>query len=780
MVKHNNLDAKSLHDSFAFESELSLYPLYNALKIKVTQEKREAGYLRELLTTLESNPELLDNPTETLSQARFASFSRLFFSAVYGMDADAGMLAFGVKPFDLNPVVQTSKFTNEYELKSLKYAAGMYTEDLNQLYILRACALILNRFYNQDLELTNPYVFTLLPKSRQLPRYFKPDIKTDYIEIIAKEKVKPLNVEKIQALMKKGFDPEEWLRVINPSQFKFKGISLVQLIDVSESELLSKVRFHLLAKNAITHKDQIEDLEWLLKSFLNIEDLQIGLTAVDYQREIQFADQYKIPYDLLNEWRSGNVNNELYKESNYELTCMSGEWQIMDDLTMEHDPGDPEVELLNKGFRSLVLIPLKDDSGKISGLMEMAASTPKVFNAFHLLKLNEVIPLLEWAVQRRREDVDNRIRTIIKDQYTSLHPSVEWKFVKNAFRYLNAIDSGESEVSIEPVGFDQVYPLYGQADIIGSSGIRNKAIQQDFLENLTALNILVEECINIIDFPLLKQYQFDIHLYLDKLKEGINPDDESNLLSFIRDKMNPVLDQIKGLDPQVDSLVNKYLESINVDHGIITTRRKDFQSSVSRLNERLSSILEKEDEKLQALLPHYFEKFKTDGVHFDIYLGQSLLQNRSFSDAYLKNFRLWQLITMCKITREVELLKKDLPIHMDTAQLILVYNHAINIHFRMDEKRFDVETSDDTQYEMIKKRIDKAHILNTGDRLTQKGKIAIVFTLEKDRKEYAQYMQYLEHEGWLDGQVEELALEEFQGVEGLRAIRFKVNYNHIG
>jgi hypothetical protein len=221
-------------------------------------------------------------------------------------------------------------------------------------------------------------------------------------------------------------------------------------------------------------------------------------------------------------------------------------------------------------------------------------------------------------------------------------------------------------------------------------------------------------------------------------------------------------------------MIKEYQASVHPDSGIYMKHRIAFQNSVSKLNERLSNLLEKEDEKLQALLPHYFEKYKTDGIHYDIFVGQSLLRNRNFSEAYLKNFRLWQLITMCKITQEVYQLKTELPIEMDTAQMIFVYNQPINIHFRMDEKRFDVESSEDTQYEMIKKRIDKAHIFETGERLTQKGKIAIVFTLERDRMEYMEYINYLQHEGWIQGEVEEFFLEEFQGVEGLRAMRFEV------
>lgn len=775
MALWRNQAENNVPKQFPFKTELSLMPLYRSLQERVAKNTEDSSLIRELIRMLEGNPELLKNPITALSDPRYQSFSRLFFSAVYGLDSDVTMLSFGVKPFDLNPILQTTLFQESYQLRSLEYAAGMYTEDLNQLYILRACALILNRFYSQDIRLANPYVFTLLPKDSALPRYFKPDIKTEYIDIIANERLRPLNIEKVKSLLRKGFDPDEWLKVIDPEQFSFRGLSLVQLIDVSESELLSKIRYQLFSKEVLTHKEQIEDLEWLLRSFLNIEGIRIGITAIDFTRNLHFADQYNIQFDLLNKWRLEHRTDEVYHESSYELMCQTGDWQIIDDLTQELDPGDPEVELLNKGFRSLILIPLRDDQDRLIGVMELAGPSPGMFNAFHILKLRELIPLLEWAVQRRREDVDNRIRTIIKDQYTSLHPSVEWKFVDNAFEYLNQMDAGADDVAIKPVQFKQVYPLYGQADIIGSSGIRNRAIQEDFSENLVALNSLFDRCLEIIEFPLIKQYKLDIQKLLVDVSDGVNPEEESNLINFFKDKINAVLEQLKGLHHQVDLMITEYQKNVSPEWGVYMTHRIAFQKSVSKLNERLSSILEKEDEKLQALLPHYFEKFKTDGIHFDIFLGQSLLQSRKFSEAYLKNFRLWQLITMCKITQEVDLLKKDLPVPMDTAQMIFVYSQPINIHFRMDEKRFDVESSEDTQYEMIKKRIDKAHIRETGERLTQKGKIAVVFTLERDRAEYMEYIQYLQHEGWIEGEIEEFFLEQFQSVEGLRAIRFKVS-----
>ena len=93
---------------------------------------------------------------------------------------------------------------------------------------------------------------------------------------------------------------------------------------------------------------------------------------------------------------------------------------------------------------------------------------------------------------------------------------------------------------------------------------------------------------------------------------------------------------------------------------------------------------------------------------------------------------------------------------------------------RFDEKRFDVDGAYDIRYEIVKKRIDKALIKGTPERVTQPGKIAIVYGQPAEAQEYRGYLEYLRDLGYISGEVEELELEELQGVHGLRALRVTV------
>jgi hypothetical protein len=185
--------------------------------------------------------------------------------------------------------------------------------------------------------------------------------------------------------------------------------------------------------------------------------------------------------------------------------------------------------------------------------------------------------------------------------------------------------------------------------------------------------------------------------------------------------------------------------------------------------------LDQEEQKAQRMFPHYFEKYKTDGVDHGMYIGASIVENGKFDMLYLKNLRLWQLMMMCGVARETEGLKGKLKVPLDAVHLVLVQNSPLSLRFRVDEKKFDVDGAYNIRYEIMKKRIDKAVIKRTQERLTQPGKIAIVYSQAREAEEYRKYIEFLQAPGYLAGEVEDVELEDLQGFQGLKALRVTVN-----
>lgn len=199
-----------------------------------------------------------------------------------------------------------------------------------------------------------------------------------------------------------------------------------------------------------------------------------------------------------------------------------------------------------------------------------------------------------------------------------------------------------------------------------------------------------------------------------------------------------------------------------------------------QLNESLAAYLDREEDQAQAMVPHYFEQHKSDGIEYGIYVGQSLLEYGDFDMVHVHNLRLWQLIITCGLARQAERIKPQLKVPLEVAHLILVQDMPLAVRFRFDEKRFDIDGAYNMRYEIVKKRIDKAFIKDSTERLTQPGTIAIVYAQPKEALEYRAYLEYLQATGDLVGDIEELELEDLPGAQGLKALRVSIEIQENG
>ena len=134
---------------------------------------------------------------------------------------------------------------------------------------------------------------------------------------------------------------------------------------------------------------------------------------------------------------------------------------------------------------------------------------------------------------------------------------------------------------------------------------------------------------------------------------------------------------------------------------------------------------------------------------------------------------------MVKAARLTHALEKKLTLPLQTTQLILAHSIPLSISFRNKERKFDVDGAYNIRYEIVKKRIDKVHTRDGEQRLTQPGKIAIVYSQQKELNEYLEYIEFLQNENLIIGEVEYLELEELQGISGLKGLRIEVNLEHV-
>src|SRR6266545_2346985 len=321
----------------------------------------------------------------------------------------------------------------------------------------------------------------------------------------------------------------------------------------------------------------------------------------------------------------------------------------------------------------------------------------------------------------------------------------------------------------------QIHPLYALADIRGSSTHRAWAIQADLLAQLGLARDVLAAAHRARPMPILDQLRHRVDTHADAVELHLRTGDEAVLVGFLRTEIESLFDHLQSYGSEVRDRIEAYRAAIDPQLGAVGAKRRAFDESVTLLNEGISTYLDAEERAAQAVCPHYFEKQRTDGVDYSIYAGASLLEDNGFTPLHLKNLRLWQLMVACGIAVQAERLKPRMPEPLDITSLILVQQAPLAIRFRFDEKRFDVDGAYNVRYEIMKKRIDKAVVMGTTERVTQPGKLAIVYSQAAEAAEYRDYIAYLQAQGYLHGEVEKLELEELQGVSGLRALRVAVN-----
>ncbi|MGB5275278.1 MAG: GAF domain-containing protein, partial [Flavobacteriaceae bacterium] len=379
------------------------------------------------------------------------------------------------------------------------------------------------------------------------------------------------------------------------------------------------------------------------------------------------------------------------------------------------------------------------------------------------------------AVLRSKAEEENLIDAVIQNECTSVHGSVYWRFKEEAKQFIKESLKG-GQPSFKEVVFKDVNPLYGQIDIKDSSQARNMGIQRDLMIQLAEIGNVLEAAIRITGLPIYEELVFRINNHIDEIKEVLHTNSEQAIHDFVTGEINPVLKHVKQIDPDLKILILEYESKIDPATHSYYDHRKNYDESVMAINKKLAALMDQKQEQAQAMFPHYFERFKTDGIEHNIYIGKSIVEAKEYSPLYLNNLRLWQLQVMCEMENAHYDLKAKLTVPLDVASLILVYNTSLSIRFRMDEKRFDVDGTYNARYEIIKKRIDKSNIKGTEERLTQTGKMVIVYSQKADEIEYLRYIKFLKSKGFFTGNVEIVELEGLQGVSGLKAIRAEILY----
>jgi len=645
----------------------------------------------------------------------------------------------------------------------------------SQLYIM-ACTVILNFHYGYSLDFKRPFFYDI-PDANGVMRHYRILYNADFMEVLPKGEPIELTQEDVDELLDNFENVDLWKEKIPPNSFVSKGFVISNMFDVTAEHSISEIKSNLIASDKRGEDNFMEDLRGTFQSFFNLANIRAGFVSYNEKGD-SFERVYGKGMDsfILGENVMQPCKDGLCKNSYHKLLKENTYFAISDvDRYFKMSGGTPPYKnLKEKGIKSAIFAPIADN-GKLLGVLELVSTAANALNSVNANKLQDIMPFIVSAVQRSKIEEENLIDAVIQHECTSVHESVYWRFQEEAMRFIKD-DLEGFQPTFKEIVFKDVYPLYGQVDIKNSSNARNTAIQRDLMIQLSAINSVLTASWEKSKLPIYEELMFRVNNHIDSIKESLHTNSEQLIFNFVNDEIHPVFAHLKKSDCELIKLIASYESSIDMGTDSYYDHRRNYDESVMLINKKMAALMDKKQLAAQDMFPHYFERYKTDGVEHNMYIGDSIVEDKDFDPIYLNNLRLWQLQVMCEMENAHYKLKPELPVPLDVASLILVYNTSLSIRFRMDEKRFDVDGTYNARYEVIKKRIDKSFVKGTNERLTQPGKMVIVYSQKKDELEYLRYVKFLKSKGHFTGKIEIVELEGLQGVSGLKAIRADILY----
>jgi len=776
------MESEINNSASAIKTKVSFAPLVREWeKIIKAGNNGNRQFYQQLLNELSNYPELLQpiDSDETLKKHSFI-IERILATLFPVTLSDEKDLFAVLQPFNQRVLYASSRFRKFFLPESSEFVEApdlITAENLHREKLCGAYQLILNQLYHENVEGSMTSVQHFVCPQTHLETHLELTLDAKFIDVFPEGDLPEFNANECGRLeFHELLNEDGLLNKLPIMKFRFEGFVILRIFEVTEREIINKIKNSLLNIHSFSDEKIFGELDYLMQNLVGVPQLHTAIKPFFMVNdhlvlsEIITTNKTAKKYPL-----SQDQQYKLYQDIDNFFKATPDTILISDINKSTLDDFPFLYILYEHNFKSVIMAPLFKQDKELLGILIVAHRTTTLTHA-HLSKIRPAIPLFAIALEKSQEQLDHQIDKIIKEQFTAVQSAVEWRFTKAALNQLTSKDKLE-QLKSEHLVFEHVYPLYGAIDIRNSSIERNNAIQLDLLEQLQLAGNIISKARHQANFPLLEELQFRTDKFTDSVSKILFAEEETAIHEFLTIELVGVLANLKPILPQLEKDIDAYLQLVDSPVRMLYHHRRHYEESITRINTELAMLIDKEQKTAQEIYPHYFERFVTDGLDYNIYVGQSITPRIPFNEFYLKNLKIWQLTVLVRAARLAYSLESELSLPLKTTQLILAHSTPISISFKAAERKFDVDGAYNIRYEIIKKRIDKVRIKDSNERLTQPGTIAIVYSQNKEAQEYLGYIEFLQAKNLLQNKpVEKFELEELQGLSGLKGLRITVNY----
>jgi len=439
---------------------------------------------------------------------------------------------------------------------------------------------VLHKVYGIDVELGNPLILTVPDPETRLDRHFKLMFDWTFVDVEAKGPLPELPTDIRQRVQANLLDAQGLSDLLPSDRFVLRGFTIIKAGETTDQEVLSALKRDLIDRESIVSKERFCGVEQRLRTLFRRPNLKLGLGAIDGDRVLILNDFSSHEHSCIFADSAHHKVSE-FAGTIYARVVQSGQPMMIEDLAAMPNRTRVEDSVLASGVRTLVVAPLHYQD-RVIGTLELGSPTPNDLDATHLPKLNEVVPLFAMAVRRSMDEFNARVQTEIKERFTAIHPVVEWRFRKAVLDGLEHT-GGAGAAELQPIVFENVYPLYALSDIRGSSVQRERAIQADLLTQLALAHEVVDVAYKARRLPALDQLRYRLERHAEQIRSGVAAGDEMGIVAFLRSEVESLFDHLSGFGEAVRGAIEAYRGALDPRLGAVYGQRRVFEESVTRI-----------------------------------------------------------------------------------------------------------------------------------------------------------------------------------------------------
>ncbi|HET7000233.1 MAG TPA: hypothetical protein VFI33_02945 [Puia sp.] len=775
--------SKKIQFENSFKSVISFKKFIDFLKSSIQSGPSiKIPYFKWIIKKFKKYPELSNNvPLENISE--YEEMLELVSTCLMPLAADENMLWALSSPLSPQIFYSTDGFHTLMECLEhpvvLDPAIGDADSESEKIMRELQYGMLLEKVYSLPYLKKTEWIRKFKDPETGLDKYFQVNIDTRFIDIRPINQLPAMDCTSMSPASVLGEEFKKIQKTVPLNQFEARGFSIITLIDVTAEQAVEQV-----GKLVIHHSEKdkhplFDEITQALQTVVGSRDYQFGLVpflSINDRPALIFE---KIPYSIILQacWDFDVSKKEFLKLRNdFTRNPRMIIWSAGD--RESHLPEFVGNAFRQAGIGNYIMFPIYHNE-QVTGFFEVSTQSGKpMLSEGQMVRLRPVLPIMTQLIQDIIARFNQRIENVIKEKFTSIQPAVQWKFNEAAWHYLRDHHNEDGVETVENIIFKNLHPLYGAVDIRNSTILRNQAVEKDYAVQLSTL-INVLSSLNYNEKLQLVRIMTTANDWRKIIQDPITTQQEVRLNEFFSMDVQYELENLLHAEPESAEFLIPYFQAIDEENGIAFENRRLLETAIKKLNSTVNNFFENASVDLLNIFPCYFEKFRTDGVEYDIYVGQSIVPHAPFKKEHLQDMKRWQLRSMIQVVQLVQDLAPEMDFPLQTTQLLFVHPQTIDITFRKDERRFDVEGAYNIRYHIIKKRIDKVLILDTNERLTQPGKIALIYFDERDAQEFKGFIRELQDENLLLNDLEELDLETLQGVDGLKAIRVGVYIENL-